>query len=221
MRRKWWIKVCAVLCLVMLAFVLLPGLAFAEEAPAAMPEGSPWWAHLVYVIVTGLVGTLALPYLARKAQAAKQEVEKLRAEGLSNGVQARHILVADLKRFLIDYCATLLEERLPRLLPLIASSQLSAEKIKNTLRSWGKEAKLAAVEYFKTQGLDIVALVGDAYLDQAVRWAADRVSPFPGLETATMLAEKKWTNKLIAYGIDWVRESCLKQEGQEGAVSVP
>lgn len=210
MQRKWWFKVCSVLCLVMLACLLIPGLALAEEATSsAIPKDAPWWAQLVYAAVTALVGMFAVPYLARKAQAAKEERDKLRAEGLANGVQARHILVADLKRFLFDYCSTLLEKRLPKLLPLIVSSKMDSIAIKEELRAWGQDARAAAVEYFETQGLDIVALVGDSFLDQAVRWAADRVSPFPGKETAVQLAEAKYTNWLIDKGVDYVRNQWL------------
>ena len=222
MRRKWWFKVCSVLCLVMLACLLLPGLAFAEEvASTALPTDAPWWAQLVYVAVTAIVGMFAVPYLARKAQAAKEERDKLRAEGLANGVQARHILVADLKRFLFDYCSTILEKRLPKLLPLIVSSKMDATAIKDELRSWGAEAKDEAIDYFKMQGLDIVALVGDGYLDQAVRWAADRVSPFPGKETAVKLAEEKYTNWLVEKGVDYVRNQWLSGGTPEAPVKAP
>lgn len=222
MRRKWWFKACAVLCLVMLAFVLFPGLAFAAEATSsALPVDAPWWVQIVYAIVTALVGAVALPYLARKAQAAKQEVEKLRAEGLVNGVQARHILVADLKHFLIDYCSTLLEKRLPKLLPKIAARQLTAVEIKAELHEWGKEAKDAAKVYFQEQGLDIVALIGDAYLDQAVRWAADRVSPFPGKETAVQLVETKYTDWLVAKGVDYVRDQWVNGGTPDAPVKTP
>lgn len=222
MRRKWWFKACAVLCLVMLAFVLLPGIVFAAEATSsALPVDAPWWVQIVYAVVTALVGVVALPYLARKAQAAKQEVEKLRAEGLANGVQARHILVADLKRFLIDYCSTLLEKRLPNILPKIVSGQLSAAAIKDILHEWGAWAKAAAKTYFQEQGLDIVALIGDAYLDQAVRWAADRVSPFPGKETAVQLAETKYTNWIVEKGVDYVRDQWVKGGTPDVPVTTP
>ncbi len=207
MRRNWLFKVCAVLCLVMLAVALLPGIVLAAEAPTStLAAEAPWWAQLVYAVVTALVGMVALPYLARKAQAAKQEVEKLRAEGLANGVSARHLLVADLKRYLLDYCSTLLEKKLPQLLPVLASGKYSIADVKKELREWGQEAKDAAKVYFREQGLDIVALVGDTYLDQAVRWAADRISPFPGKETAVQLVEKKYTNWIIEKGVDYVRD---------------
>jgi hypothetical protein len=222
MRRKWWFKACAVLCLVMLACLLLPGLALAEEvASNPLPKDAPWWAQLVYAAVTALVGMFAVPYLARKAQAAKEERDKLRAEGLANGIQARHVLVSDLKRFLWDYCAILLEKRLPKLLPVILASKMDGTAIKEELRTWGSDAKAAAIEYFQTQGLDIVALVGDAYLDKAVRWAADRVSPFPGKDTAVQLAEAKYTNWIVEKGVDYVREQWLNGGTPEVPVKTP
>jgi hypothetical protein len=221
MRRKWWFKVCAVLCLVMLAAFLLPAVASAAEATNALPEGSPMWAQLVYVIVTALVGMLAVPYLARKAQAAKQEAETLRAQGLSSGVHARHLLVVDLKHFLIDYCSTLLEEKLPILLPRILSEKMSSDSIKTILREWGADAKQAAVRYFDAQGLSIVALIGDHYLDQAVRWAADRVSPFPGKETAVQLAQDEYTNWLIDKGVDYVRSQWATGGTPDAPASTP
>ena len=107
---------------------------------------------------------------------------------------------------------TIMEQKLPKLLPRILAQQMKSDDIKVELHAWGVEARAAAIDYFRVQGLDIVALVGDAYLDQALRWAADRVSPFPGSATAVTLAQEEWSNKLVAHGVDWVREHWLKQQ---------
>lgn len=216
------LKIGGWIAVVLLAILILPALAVAAEAAGdVLPEGTPWWANLVYALVTALVGMFAVPYMARKTQAAKAEAEKLRAEGLKDGIQARHILVSDLKVFLLEFCSTKLERDLPRLLTKVAARKLDADAIKLELKAWGKEAKKEAITYFKTQGLDIVGMVGDAYLDKALRWAADRVSPFPGKETAVKLVEEKYTNWLTEKGVDYVREQWLNGGTPEKPVVVP
>jgi hypothetical protein len=192
-------------------------MVLAAEATAmpVPPAGQPLWAQIVEVVLMLVITAFATPYLARKAAAAKAEAVKLKAEGLVHGVNARHILTIDLKRFLIDFCATTMEKKLPALLPQILAGDMDASDIKAELKKWGMEAKNSAKAYFKTQGLDIVELVGDAYLDQAIRWAADNVSPFPGKETAVTLAEEKYSNWLVAKGVDYVRTKWLKGETPE------
>jgi hypothetical protein len=126
-------------------------------------------------------------------------------------LKARELLVADLKHFLLDWCSNKVEQEMPLLAAQVLTKKLDKDAIKAKLKVWGAEAKAAAIDYFKTQGLELVALVGDKYLDDAIRWAADRVSPFPGKETAVALATDKYSNWLVDKGVEWARENWLKQ----------
>jgi hypothetical protein len=197
-RRGWFV-------VLLLFLALVPCIAFAEEAAEVLPPGTPAWAHLVYVIITAVIGTIAVPFLARKAQAAKEEAAKLRTEGALTSLNARKVLIMELKNFLLDHCITVLEREIPNLAARVLTEKLGKDDIKAVLRKWGYQARAAAVEYFASQGVDLVATVGDAYLDAAIRWAADRVSPFPGKETAVELATEKYSNMLIEKGVDYVR----------------
>ena len=45
-------------------------------------------------------------------------------------------------------------------------------------------------------------------------YTADKVSPFPGKDTAVTLLQDEWTNRLAKFGTDWVRSKWLGQEEQ-------
>jgi len=196
---------------VALVSLLFPLTAFAQEAAPTTIDG-PLWAQLLYAALAAIISAFAVPFLARKAKAAQEEAEALRSQGLAEGMRARKLLVADLKHFLLDWCANKVEKEMPVLAAQALTHKLDKDAIKAKLAVWGAEAKAAAIDYFQTQGLELVALVGDQYLDDAIRWAADRVSPFPGKETAVALATEKYSNWLIEKGVDWARDHWLKDE---------
>ena len=89
---------------------------------------------------------------------------------------------------------------------------MTKDAIKQELKIWGTELKNDALDYFQKQGLDLIAILGDAYLDKLIRWAADRVSPFPGKETAAALLEDELSNRLIKWGVDYTRKHWLTVE---------
>jgi len=208
MNRSRW------LVAVMFSMLLFPLVAMAQEvSPPATVDG-PWWAQLLYAALAATISAFVVPYLARKAQAAKEEAATLRTQGLAQGLKARELLLAELKSFLLEYCANKVEKEMLALATEVLAKKLDTTAIKVRLKSWGAEAKTAAIDYFETQGLDIVELVGDKYLDEAIRWAADRVSPFPGKGTAVALATEKYSNWLVDKGVDWVRTRWLDQDAE-------
>jgi len=192
--------------------ILFPAAVMAQEVAApALPSDAPWWAQLLYPIIALALSAFAVPYLRNKAKAAKEEAQKLQSEGLANGLKARDLIIAQMKAFLLDFCANKAEKEMPSIAAKALAKELNSDQIKVILRSWGTEAREAAIDYFKTQGLDLVAMVGDKYLDDAIRWAADRVSPFPGGETAKVFLEEKASNWLVQKGVEYAREKWLDE----------
>jgi hypothetical protein len=177
--------------------------------PDAMTD-APIWAQMVYAVVTVLVASFLLPFLRRLA-------EKARAEAEQAAQNSREKLVARLKEVALDGAYVIAEERFPKIAAWILKnkgSKPSVDDVKNELKSWGSELKDRLVVYFRNEGIDIVKEVGDAMLDNVVRWAADKTSPFPGKETAVSLLIDDWTNRLMKFGTDWVRDHWLRQKDQ-------
>jgi len=172
-------------------------------------EGTPLWMQVVYMVVTALVAALLLPYLKRKAQAASEELKTLRVEGAKAGIEARVTLVAELKQFLFERAASIAEKEFPKLAGMVLKQKLGTDAIKAELHRWGTGLKIEAVNYFKGQGVDLLAAVGDQYLDKAIEYVANRTSPFPGKETAVELAKEKVSNLIIEKGIALVRGRIL------------
>ncbi len=168
----------------------------------AIPEG-PFWIKVVWVVLGGLITFLLVPYLKSKRDQAK-------AEATMDDMASMKLLLDELKSFLFDEAANIAEQRFPKMAKDIINKKISGPAtIRAELEVWGRDLKGRAKQYFATRGIDVVGAVGDAYLDKAIRNVADSVSPFPGAQTALTMFEKEWSNKLVKYGVDWVRERFL------------
>lgn len=179
----------------------------AQAAPIDVLEGQPLWTQIVYATVTALVAMFVLPYLKRLS-------EKARAEADSSNQGAKETLLFRVKAIAADLAANIAEQRFPVLAAKLATTRLSVVEIKAEMKTWGIDLRTKLVEYFKREGIDLLETVGDSMLDEVVRWAADKVSPFPGKDTAVTLLQDEWTNRLAKFGTDWVRSKWLGQEEQ-------
>lgn len=179
----------------------------AQAAPIDVLEGQPLWAQIVYATVTALVAMFVLPYLKRLS-------EKARAEADSSNQGAKETLLFRVKAIAADLAANIAEQRFPVLAAKLATTRLSVVEIKAEMKTWGIDLRTKLVEYFKREGIDLLETVGDSMLDEVVRWAADKVSPFPGKDTAVTLLQDEWTNRLAKFGTDWVRSKWLDQKEQ-------
>jgi len=177
------------------------------EMDLTAAQGEPLWAQIVYVVLTAIVTSFVLPYLKRLN-------EKARADAEVSNQSVREKLLSRVKSIALDQAYIIAQEKFPKIAKWIVTNKdgkPGMNTIKDELRSWGSDLKKHIVEYFKNEGVDIVGEVGDDLLDQVVRWAADKVSPFPGKETAVTLLQDDWTNRLMDFGVDWVRDKWLSQ----------
>lgn len=179
-------------------------LAQASEVVGPM-EGQPLWAQISYVVLMALVTMFLVPYLKRLA-------EKARADADASGQSAKDTLLNRLKQLALDQAAVIAERRFPDIAAKLLKKKMSAEEVKAELRTWGQELKVSLVDYFKREGIDLVEVLGDKMLDDVIRWAADKTSPFPGKDTAVTLLVDDWSNKLVKFGVDWVRNHWLEQK---------
>ena len=179
---------------------------YLAQVATEVVEGQPVWAQIVYLAITGLITMFLLPYL-------KTLSEKARAEASAADGDSKDKLMSRVKALALDEAYIIAEERLPVLAQKALDKKLDKDGIKQELRKWGDDLKKRLVTYFKdSDGIDLLVVMGDKILDDIVRWAADKTSPFPGKETAVALLIDNWSNKLVEFGADWVKEHWLKQE---------
>ncbi len=184
----------------------------AEAAPAEKAEGAiPSWLQYLLALLSTAVTAFLVPFLKRKAQAAKAETDRQSAAATESNINARGILMGRLKQFLYGTASAVAEKKFPELAAKVKSGQLkSASDIKTELRSWGGTLRSDAMAYFGNQGVDVLAAVGDDFLDKLIERAANKVSPFPGKDTAKAMLQDNVSDWLIEHGVDFVRNKFLK-----------
>ena len=193
----------------------------AEAAPAVdtvstekAEGGIPSWLQYLLALLSTAVTAFLVPFLKRKAQAAKAEAERQSAATTESNINARGILMSRLKQFLYGTASAVAEKKFPELAAKVKSGQLkSSADIKTELRSWGGTLRSDAMAYFGNQGIDVIAAVGDDFLDKLIERAANKVSPFPGLPTAKTLLQENVSDWLIEHGVHWVRQKYLNVNG--------
>jgi type II secretory pathway pseudopilin PulG len=174
----------------------------------AIPEG-PFWLQVVVAVIGGLVTTFLIPYLRSKKKAAE-------AEAANQDLNAMGELVQQVKVLLIEEAGVIAEQRFPKIAMDVVKGEIKGPAaIKAELKVWGEDLRDRAKRYFSERGIDVVGAIGDEYLDRLIRWAADQVSPFPGKATAVTLFEKEWSNKLVKYGVEWVKERYLNGDSED------
>lgn len=179
----------------------------AQAAPDALAD-APLWAQAVYAIVTVLIAGFLLPWL-------KSMAEQARSKANEQNQAAAITLRERIKAAAIEGAGVIAEQRLPALAERILAREQKYTKaeIKNEMRQWGADLKQQLVrEFSDSDGINLIEVVGDAALDNIVRWAADSTSPFPGKETATTLLIDDWSNRLVKFGVSWVAQKWLAQD---------
>lgn len=166
---------------------------------------APLWLQILLAALASLVMLFVLPWLKRKAEEAK-------AKAAEADLSARDMLIEQVKAFCWDEATSIAEQKFPKLAKKVSEEGWKSGSIKKELGTWGEELRSSVKAYFAGQGIDLAGVVADEYLDKFIRYAADKVSPFPGKDTAAALLEKDWSNKLVAYGVKWVREHYLESE---------
>lgn len=184
--------------------------AAAVPAVAETPDQIPTWLQTLIALISFAITAFLLPFLKRKTEAAKAEAKRQAAQATEHDINARGILLSRLKQFLWGTAESIAEKKFPELASKIKSGNIDSKAaIKMELHSWGGTLRSDAMSYFGNQGIDVIAAVGDDFLDKLIERAANAVSPFPGRETAKELLQDHATDWLIKHGVDWVRQRYL------------
>ena len=189
-------------------------------AEAVSMEGTPLWAQAVYAIVVALVGTLLVPYLNNKRKEAAAAIAALNARFATDQIEAGALLLEQVKMFLLERAACIAEKEFPKIAADVLAGNMDKERIKTALKGYGGDVKSEAIRYFKEQrGLDILAAVGDKQLDNLIALVANRVSPFPGKDSAVEFLKTTASNLLIEKGVGFVRHKYLSADPVEAPVA--
>ena len=187
--------------------------AAAEGVAEAVPAGAetfPMWAQIFLATVSTLITALLLPFLKHKAEAAAAEAEKHKIDSSKSLIEQRSILTIQVKSFLLDSAFVYVEKEFPKIIERIKDGDLTTkEQVKLALRALGAQLKQECVDYFEKEGIDLVATLGDAFLDRTIQRIADKVSPFAGKDSAVELLKSGVTNLLLKKGVDWLRNKYL------------
>jgi hypothetical protein len=185
----------------------------ADPAPAG-------WLNYVLTLLAAIVTAVVIPWLKNEAARARAEADKHRVEAANLSNLTASQVAEAFKSEAYALALTIAEKRFPSLAANIRDGHLrDIQSIKAELRGWGEEAKAQLIATFKLRGVDVVSLLGDKAIDNAIRWAADRVSPFPGKDTAVALLTDNVSNLLINKGVQFVRGRYL-EEAKAGDPSV-
>lgn len=168
------------------------------------------WTQVVFAILAAIITAFVLPWLKQQASAKRAETAKLLAEANEKKLTARKRLWLIAQDYLYEIAANTFEKNLPDMALDIKENGWDTKKIKQRLHEWGKDAKAKTIAYFKLQGIDIIAELGDDALDDLIRKAADSTSPFPGKETAAALLEDHVTDWIIDHGVNYARNKWCK-----------
>jgi hypothetical protein len=182
-------------------------LAQVAAPAAATGDGDlPAWFQMLMGVLSLLITALLLPYLKRKAEAAKAEAEKLQAEAGTAAQNTRDILLKRLEAIALGAAARIAEKEFPKLALMVKNGELKDKAaVKGIMYKWGAALRDEIIAYFKIEGIDIIAAVGDDYLDHLIEKVANKVSPFPGRETAVHMLQANVSDWLIAHGVAYVK----------------
>lgn len=203
--------------LVLALLALFCGMGYAADsaplvaATTPIPADAPWWASIVYLLLTTIVTMFLVPFLKQKATAAKSEADATKIDASKSLIEQRGILADRLKSYLWGSAAAIAEDRFPKLAMRILKGEFKdASSIKTELGSWGIELRQQAIVYFQVQGIDLIKEFGVSALDDLIERAANAVSPFPGKDTAVTLLETNVAPTIISHGTTWVQAQIAK-----------
>jgi len=183
-----------------------------DVAPAA---DAPVWMQGLMAALSVIITAFLLPWLKSRAAAAKEEAAMNRANAATGQLNAKQMILSMVKDYLFNAASVIVEAEFPRIAKAITNGELKdVAAIKVTLLDLGRQLKSQAVSHFDAQGIDLIAAVGDDYLDELIRYVADKVSPFPGKDTATAFLTETVSDMIVDKGVNFVR---AKVEGEHDA----
>jgi hypothetical protein len=205
-------RVKEVIAFLLLLLVFTSVGAIAAEAVASAPVVTSSGEPPMYVqIIVGIFGTIftmfIVPFLRNSSEAAKARLLQHQIDSSKSLLEQKQQILDMLQEFALSRAASIGEKRWPILAGKIMHGKMNEKsEIKEELKEWGEDLKQECLDYFSTQNIDLIKLLGESAIDQAIEFAANKVSPFPGKETAVHLLKDGAAKLLVDHGVDWVRD---------------
>lgn len=150
------------------------------------------WDNIISYALTAVV----IPFVIGWLRAEKENAHKA---ALVNEQDRKQAIINRVRDFIFNVAESFAEKRFPELAQDILAGRLNTKvQVRTQLRSWGGDLRDLAIDYFKGQGIDIVAEFGLDQIGRIIEQAANSASPFPGKSTADALLTN---NKEGAQGI--------------------
>ncbi len=189
---------------------LLPTLSAVDAVVPAVAD-APWYVQTLYTVISLLVVTF-IPMIVAWLHSHTQQIKVNTSGDLAEQVKEEALVIA----------SNLTEKTLTNLAAKIAANpgQFSTDTVKAMLKDIGATALADLKASFKDRGIDIVAKLGEDYLNKAIRYAADKTSPFPGKETAVELVSGG-ADKLLEFGVAKLRDGYLDPVPPADPLAIP
>jgi hypothetical protein len=201
--------------LAMLAVICVLSPLWAADAPVAVtsPDALAGWQGIVMLVLT----TIIVPFVAQYLRTKSRESE---AAAAVSGQDYKTKVVERVKGYIFRVAEQFTEKELPAISLAIMTGKLKTkEEITDRLRGLGIMLKAQAIDYFKSQDIDILAEFGEAQLDSWIRSAADKLNPFIGQSTADALL-RGGAKFILDFGVVKAREAIFTP-GIQTQVNVP
>lgn len=188
--------------LCMLLFVF-PGLLFAADAVTTVGGVSVGWSDVIQAVVAlimTIITAYLIPYLKAKAMQARVRVA-------ASAQEASASLWLELRAFLFDGAAAIVERQFLKIAEDVKDGELKTPAdVKRRLYVLGQRLRADALQYFNVRGVDLLRVIGNEALDRLIEQASNKVSPFPGKDTAKAFLQDTVADAIIDYGVTHVRD---------------
>lgn len=171
--------------------------------------------NVVIGLVLAAVAPFVIRFLNKRSAVAHAELDAIEADSVNAELRGREAIAAEAKAYALDAAQAIAEKNFPKLARKVQNGDIKdVNDVKEELYSWGDTLKAELVKYFEDRGVDIVKALGDKYIDRLIEVAANRVSPFPGKETATMLLKDKVADMIVDKGIYAIKHALDFDKGE-------
>lgn len=190
--------------LLFVVLLLTPAALYAGEDTTNLSE---YILEITLSVVAVILTTFLVPWLNNAKNKKKEEYKD------------QHLSFVDrLKRsaliFSMQRAVNVIEKDYPLLVEGISnrdSKENLTSVVKNSLYAFGAETKQSLIQHFKQEGFDLVSELGEECVEDIIRYAVDRVSPFPpGSTTSDMIVS------LASKGADQGKAQLMKILREKG-----
>lgn len=182
----------------------------AADVPVTEPAG---WVTILLAVLGTIVVPYITNYLKKASDAKKVELEV-------SGLDKKEKIKISLQAFAFERAEAYVEKDFLVLAKMIAMGEIKdMDKVKDYLKGLGSRLRDDLIVYAKEQfDVDIIADYGSKVVDGWIESVANRVSPFPGKDTAEALL-KGGAQKLIDNGVKRVQSMVLSGEDKDSLVA--